>query len=74
MQEGGVKPTNYLKVALAFFIFLPAFFLPHYFRVKYTKFISDIFHLPLIVFGKLSSYLMRQLNVTPQDLSDHFNG
>jgi hypothetical protein len=68
------QAPNYMKVIFAVIICAPALFMPHFFRVKYTRLVSDIFHLPLIIFGKVSTYLLKKLDISSDDLRKHFGG
>ncbi|MDD2717156.1 MAG: hypothetical protein PHW04_14795 [Candidatus Wallbacteria bacterium] len=57
-----------LKLIVAVLLCFPALLMPYELRMKYNKGLAFFFHLPFVVFGKLTHYLLKMLGVRPDDI------
>ncbi len=63
---------SYLGKSLRFIFALPfcfvALFLPYRARMFYIGVLAFLFHLPFVLFGKITRYFFKKLEIDPNDI------
>ena len=63
-----MRGFNPIRAFFVFLILIPFLIFPFFLKVYYSRFISWLFHLPLILFGRIAGILMKSLNIKPEDI------
>ncbi len=64
--------SSYISKVFRFLFAVPlclvALFLPYGLRMRYTHLFAFLFHLPFVLFGRITRYLFRKLGIDPHDI------
>lgn len=64
----GFYPLNFIKAILGLTLNLLALVMPYSLRVCYIKTVSFFIHLPYWLFGRTAKFLMKKLDISPEDI------